>query len=167
MEAAMGCRVEVTVDAPAELVWRVVADVTRTSEWSHECNRVEWLDGATAAAPGVRFRGRNRSGVWRWSRTCVVIAVDPLREIAWRTVPTRLFVDSTEWSIRLEPAGTRTRIVQTYDVTKCPEWWEWLVVRLNKPHVDRSAALADDLPRIGAVAARDATKAGRAQEARP
>ena len=59
---ARTCRVEVIADAPIESVWRVIADVTRTGEWSHECLHVDWLGGATAAAPGARFRGRNRLG---------------------------------------------------------------------------------------------------------
>src|SRR5262249_53232942 len=83
---------EVIADAPVEAGARVVADVTRTGEWSHECLQVSWLGGGTAAAPGARFRGRNRAGWWRWSRTCEVLAVDPPRQIAWRTIPTPLFV---------------------------------------------------------------------------
>jgi Berberine and berberine like len=64
---ARTCRVEVIAGAPIGSVWRVIADVTRTGEWSHECHHVTWLGGATAAAPGVRFRGRNRSGWLRWT----------------------------------------------------------------------------------------------------
>jgi len=148
---------EVIADAPVEAVWRVVADVTRTGEWSHECLHVSWLGGATAAAPGARFRGRNRAGWWRWSRTCEVLAVDPPRQIAWRTIPTALFVDSSDWCITLEPAGAGTRIVQTFAVTKCPRWWEWIVARSVPGHRDRSAALTDDLRRIAAVATATAT----------
>jgi uncharacterized protein YndB with AHSA1/START domain len=148
--------IEVAVAAPIESVWRVVADVTRTGAWSHECHRVAWLDGATAAAPGVRFRGRNRSGVWRWTRTCEVLAVEAPHRIVWRTIPTRLFVDSTDWSISLRPDGEGTRIVQSFQVTKCPDWWEWLVARLNTRHIDRTAGLTKDLLRIGEVAAADA-----------
>jgi hypothetical protein len=40
---ARTCRAEVIADAPVEAVWRVVADVTRTGEWSHECLDVSWL----------------------------------------------------------------------------------------------------------------------------
>jgi uncharacterized protein YndB with AHSA1/START domain len=145
-------RVEVTVAAPVEAVWGVVADVTRTGEWSHECHRVEWLDGATSAAPGVRFRGRNRSGPWRWTRTCEVVDVDPPRTIRWRTISTWLFVDSTDWTIALEPVATGTRIVQTFEVTRCPRWWDWLVSRLVRAHRDRTTALTDDLVRIGVTA---------------
>lgn len=150
---ARTCRTEVIVDAPVEAVWRVITDVTRTREWSHECRQVAWLHGATQAAPGVRFRGRNRSGLLRWSRVCEVIEVDTPREIAWRTIPTTAFPDSTEWRIALEPAGSGTRIVQTYQVTRCPGWYEWVVARVNPTHIDRSGALTDDLRRIGATAA--------------
>jgi hypothetical protein len=41
-----------------------------------------------------------------------VLPVDPPRQIAWRTVPTPLFVDSSDWRITLEPVGAGTRIVQ-------------------------------------------------------
>jgi uncharacterized protein YndB with AHSA1/START domain len=154
---AQACRVEVTVDAPLESVWQLIADVTRTSEWSHECHHIVWLGGATAAAPGVRFRGRNRSGWLRWGRTCEVLAVG--RQIAWRTIPTALLVDSTDWRISLEPAGTATQIVQTIQLTKLPHWWEWTLVRINPSHIDRSAALTEDLRRIGAIAAAGAPAA--------
>ena len=153
--AAMNGRAEATVNAPVDAVWRVVADVTRTGEWSHECRDVAWLDGAVRAAPGVRFRGRNRSSWLRWSRTCEMLAVDPPTRIAWRTIATAMFVDSTEWSVHLEPASTGTRIVQEYRVTRCPRWWEWIATRLIPGHIDRTAALTEDLRRIGAVAAAD------------
>ena len=160
-------RAEVIADTPIESVWRVIADVTRTGEWSHECHHVTWLDGATAAAPGARFRGRSRSGWLRWSRRCEVLAVDAPQQIAWRTIPTPLFVDSTHWRISLEPAGTGTRIVQTFQVTRCPRWWEWIVARANPRHIDRSAALTEDLHRIGAAAAADTRRTRRGPQTIP
>ncbi|HEY5988064.1 MAG TPA: SRPBCC family protein [Streptosporangiaceae bacterium] len=152
---ARTCSVELIVDASVESVWRVIADVTRTSEWSHECHRVAWLGGAAAAAPGVRFRGGNQSGWLRWSRICEVLAVDPPRQIAWRTVPGALMVDSTVWRISLEPAGTGTRIAQSFQLTKCPRWWARILARVNPGHIDRGAALTEDLRRLGEVAAAD------------
>ena len=59
------------------------------------------------------------------------------------------------------PAGAGTRIVQTFAVTKCPRWWEWIVARFVPGHSDRSAALTEDLRRIAAVAAADAVLTGR------
>ena len=149
----MQCRVEVDVSAPVDAVWRLVADVTRTGEWSHECLSVSWVDGATSAVPGARFRGGNKSLWWRWSRTCEVLEVDTGRRLAWRTIPSWRFVDSTVWQISLEPLATGTRIVQTYDVVRCPRWWELVVTYAVPPHRDRAAALAADLRRIGDVAA--------------
>jgi len=100
---AMTGDVRVSVAAPVESVWRVVANMTRTGEWSHECHQVRWLGGARAAAPGVRFRGRNRSGWLRWSRTCEVLAVDAPRELVWRTIPTWRFVDSRPYAPAAPP----------------------------------------------------------------
>ena len=72
-------------------------------------------------------------------------------------------MDSSDWRITLDPAGAGTRIVQTFQVTKCPRWWEWLVARVVTPHIDRSAALTGDLHRLAAIAAdaRIADNAGR------
>ena len=41
-------------------------------------------------------------------------------------------------------------------VTRCPRWWEWIATRLIPGHIDRTAALTEDLRRIGAVAEADA-----------
>jgi hypothetical protein len=45
-------RVAVIVPAPVDAVWRVVVDVTRTGEWSHECLQVQWTGTTDRAAPG-------------------------------------------------------------------------------------------------------------------
>jgi Polyketide cyclase / dehydrase and lipid transport len=63
--AAMTGRAEATVAAPVDAVWQVIADVTRTGEWSHECRDVVWLDGAVRAAPGVRSGGNDNLTRWR------------------------------------------------------------------------------------------------------
>jgi uncharacterized membrane protein len=145
-------RVEVEVAAPVDAVWPVLADVTRTGEWSHECQRVTWLDGATSASYGARFRGDNSWLVLRWSRTNEIIELQPQRVIAWRTVPSWRFPDCTEWRFALEESTVGTRITQTYEVVQTAAWWAWLMARVVPPHRDRSAALAADLRRIGEVA---------------
>src|SRR4051794_36498008 len=89
--------------SPAD-VWSVVADPRRTGEWSHECKVVELLDGATEVVPGTKFRGRNVCGRSKWNRVNEVVELDAPNEIAWRTVPTRLFPDSTIWRIRVDAA---------------------------------------------------------------
>jgi uncharacterized membrane protein len=146
----------VEVDAPVQLVWEVVCDVTRIGEWSHECRSARWLDEARGPVPGARFVGRNRAGWARWSRTSEIVTVDPPREIVWRTVPTRLFPDSTRWSLRLEPRGDRTLITQSFAVLHAPWLLDQLYARLIPAHQDRDARLTEDLARIGAAARRGA-----------
>ena len=71
--------VTVSMAAPAEVVWSLVADVTRIGEWSPECRRADWLDGAAGPGIGVRFRGHNRWKLNRWSRVCEVVEAEPGR----------------------------------------------------------------------------------------
>lgn len=144
--------VDVVVDAPLDAVWSVVADVTRTGEWSHECREVRLLDGAQTAGLGVRFRGRNRAGWARWGRICRIVTFDEAREIAWQTVSTPLFPDSTIWRIRLEPRGEATRIVQEFEVVRAPAMLDHLYAALIPAHRDRDRRLTADLERIGAIA---------------
>lgn len=148
-------RVDVTVDADAEAVWRVVSDVTRTGEWSHECGSVRWLGGASAAVPGARFRGTNRAGLWRWSRTSEIVTVDEPREIVWRTVPTLFFPDSTQWRIEVAAGAEGTRIVQSFEVVVVPRLLDRVYAWLIPSHRSRDVRLEDDLERIGAVARGD------------
>jgi uncharacterized protein YndB with AHSA1/START domain len=55
------------ISAPAELVWALVTDLPRMGEWSPENLGGEWVKGATEAAVGARFKGRNKNGNKAWS----------------------------------------------------------------------------------------------------
>lgn len=148
----MANRVEVTVPAGIDEVWDVVRDVTRVGEWSHECVGAEWLGGATTAEPGARFRGRNRSGLFRWGRVCEVLAAEPYA-IRWRTVPTTFYPDSSEWGISLAPAqGGGTTITQHFRVLRAPRVLAVVYALMIPGHRERTAALTADLERLGAVA---------------
>lgn len=146
-------RVVVTVEADVDQVWEIVRDVTRVGEWSHECVGAEWLDGATAAVPGARFRGRNRAGVFRWGRVCEVVSADPY-ELVWITVPTTLYPDSSEWRISLTKVDAGTTISQQFRVLRAPKVLAVLYGLMIPAHRDRTAALVDDLTRLGTVASR-------------
>lgn len=144
--------VEITTSAAPEQVWEVVADVTRTGEWSHEAVAVEWVDGAEAATPGARFRGRNRLGRNRWTRTCEVLAADRPRRLRFRTIPTRRFPDSTVWTFDLEPVPQGTRITQRFEVAHINPILDRLLYAILAAHRDRTPALREDLERLAAVA---------------
>jgi len=106
--------------APPERVWPLVADVTRTGEWSPVCRRCEWTDGFTSADVGARFVGYNRQGAARWSRVCEITTSDQDREFAFRT----LFKGSeaTRWRYRFDPTSTGTRVTESYEVVSMPRW---------------------------------------------
>ena len=137
------------VDAGIDALWDVVRDPTRVGEWSHECVDGEWVGEATEARPGARFRGKNEQGIFRWGRLCEVVSAEPY-ELVWRTVPTRLYPDSTEWAIRLAPVDRGTRIEQTFQVV-ARTMLEPLYATILPAHRDRTDALRQDLERIGTL----------------
>lgn len=110
--------IEIAADAPT--VWALVSDVARMGEWSPVCRRVEYLDGATSPSEGARFVGHNRQSGARWSRTCVINAYVPERELGFHT----LFRDAvgTRWRYRLEPSDGGTRVVESYELVSMPRW---------------------------------------------
>jgi hypothetical protein len=114
------------------------------------------LAGANAPTPGARFRGRNRAGWARWSRTAEFVVVDEPRELIWRTVPTWLYPDSTEWRIQLAPTAQGTVITQSFTVLRAPLLLDHLHARLIPAHRNRDAPLTEDLMRLGAAARRGA-----------
>src|SRR3954471_18312363 len=144
--------VDVDVEATPAQVWALLADVTRSGEWSHETQGAEWLDGATAAAPGARFRGRNKNGRTKWSRVCEVLTADAPLVISWRTVPTGVYPDSTRWTYELAPIDGGCRVTQRFEVLKLNPILDRLFYALIPAHRDRSAALAADVHSLGAVA---------------
>lgn len=146
------CTTSVHADADIDDVWAVVRDPTRVAEWSQECVECEWIGGATEAAPGARFRGANRHGVFRWGRVCEVTRIERY-ELVWRTVPSPLYPDSTEWALRLEPIGHGTRIEQSFRVLKGTKL-EPLYATLLPGHRDRTASLRRDLRRLAEISAR-------------
>jgi hypothetical protein len=76
-------RETLTVAAPVDLVYDLVADLPRMGEWSPECERVTWRGGATQAVPGAEFFGHNRAGAVRWITQGVVVIADSGRYLAF------------------------------------------------------------------------------------
>ena len=101
-----GGSVSTTIAAPPEAIYDVVADVTRTGEWSDETRRVEWTSPEHGV--GARFKGWNRVGAFRWTRHCEVLVADRGRAFAFRTIPGKAPSkrDSTLWRFELTPDGS-------------------------------------------------------------
>ena len=106
---------EVRIDKPVEKVFETVTDVTRVSEWSPECYRCEWLDGATGPVVGARFRGYNRRGRLRWKTTCRVTHLESNRVFAFEVVQP-IFGVQTRWRYEMGPVETGTSLRESFEV---------------------------------------------------
>jgi uncharacterized protein YndB with AHSA1/START domain len=109
---------EEVVAARPELVWDLVADITRVGEWSPECNRAAWLGEPGRPQPGARFTGHNRlSNGFEYEVTCVVTEADRPRAFGWMVLddsgdPAR---PSSSWRYRIDPLpGGGSRIRQRF-----------------------------------------------------
>lgn len=103
---SLNITIERTIDASPEVVYDLVADVTRIGEWSPECLRAEWLNGATEAAVGVEFKGFNKLGFVKWATKPTITEAERGRSFAFQ-VPGKF---GPQWRYDLEPTedgGTR------------------------------------------------------------
>jgi hypothetical protein len=119
--------VSLLIQAPAEDVYALVADVTRTPEFSPALVRCTWLDGATGPAPGARFEAVNTTAAGKtWKNRPVVTAAVPGREFAFsRTEP---LAGTLLWRYRFEPVGDGTRVTESYEVTRPISRLGWFVI---------------------------------------
>ena len=102
----------VHIDATPGAVYALVSDITRMGEYSPECIKAEWVDGATGPAVGAKFKGHNRIGRFlKWSTTPEVTEVEPGRVFAFRT-------KETIWRYRFEAAADNgTNVTETFETT--------------------------------------------------
>lgn len=117
----------ITIAAPPEAVYALVADVTRMGEWSPECVGGRWLEGPDGrpgtGQEGDWFEGDNQVGEREWSRECQVAVADPGHEFTF--VVGGVEADRTWWSYQLTADGHGTELTE--------RWWV----------VNKSPALAD------------------------
>lgn len=118
MPTATTGEARVQIDAAPLSVYQLISDITRMGEWSPECYRSEWLDGATTAAVGARFWGHNRLGVIRWRRDAVITAAEPGREFSFTTLNPK-GREETLWRYQLRPVGGGTELAESYRFLWC------------------------------------------------
>jgi hypothetical protein len=121
------------IDAPAERIYDLVADMPRMGEWSPECQRVDWTDDSDGSVQHATFVGHNRGGpmgLMKWSRRGRVLTADRGREFAFVTEEGSR--ESTLWRYRFEPAGDGTRVTESYEVRWIPTWARIIDVPTNR-----------------------------------
>ncbi len=132
---------QVYVEAPPDVVYKVVTDVTRMGEWSPETTRCEWLDGASGPAVGARFKGSNRRGMIRWSTKPTVVTAEAGREFAFD-------VDSdVRWTYRFDAEGSGTRITESFEMLRDIRWYYAFAERWFMGIKDRAADLERGMAR--------------------
>lgn len=120
-------RVSVHIGAPPDVAYDLVADVTRTPEFSPEIARCTWLDGAAGPAAGARFEAVNKASRGpAWKNRPVVTAAQPGREFAFSR--TEKLSGTLVWRYRLEPDGAGTRLTESYEVTRPVSRLGWFII---------------------------------------
>ena len=127
--------VQLCIEASPDQVYAMVSDITRMGEWSPECYRCEWLDGAKVPAVGARFRGYSRANWLRWSRLVEVRAADPGQMFSFTTLTDFINKDSTNWRFRFESSNGGTLVTESYEVTQLPSLLIRVISTLaRRPH---------------------------------
>jgi hypothetical protein len=154
-------QVSLHIDAPPDVVYTLVADVTRTPEFSPEILRCTWLDGATGPAVGARFEAVNKvSRGPAWKNRPVVLAARSGHEFAFSR--TERFAGTLVWRYQFEPDGDGTRLTESYEVTEPITRLGWFVIgRLfgcRDRRTELRAGMEQTLDRIRETAERNARR---------
>jgi uncharacterized protein YndB with AHSA1/START domain len=102
----------IEIDAAPEVVWQLVTDITRMGEWSPECWKAEWEQGASGPEVGAYFHGWNRAGTYEWDAPCIVTACEPGRVFAFQ-VPVQGDV-VTVWRFEIASSDERTTLTESF-----------------------------------------------------
>lgn len=101
----------ITINAPADLIYDLVSDVTRMGEWSPEATGATGTEGTLAV--GDRFTGWNKRGPVRWFTYNTVRAAERGAEFEFDTDFGPMPV--SRWRYDFEETGDgSTRVVETW-----------------------------------------------------
>lgn len=108
------------VNAPADAVYALVADLPAMGQWSPECFAVEWRGGASEPAVGAKFKGHNRIGKRKWSSDGVVVAAEPGRRFAFETSAMRIPV--AQWAYEFTERDGGCTVTESW-IDRRPGWF--------------------------------------------
>ena len=100
----------VTVAAPPDAAYGVVADITRMGELSPVCTGGEWVE------EGKTFTGHNAIGEFTWSTTCRVEVAEPGKEFAFVNTGIDGAFELVRWGYRFRPVDGGTEVTETWQV---------------------------------------------------
>lgn len=140
------------IAAPAEELWTMVSDVTRTGEWSPENEGGTWLGDATGPQPGAKFHATNRIGKKSWKTVATVVDAEAGRRFSFDV--TAMGLNVADWAYSFEPTATGCRVTETW-VDRRPGFFK-PIARMATGVADRAthnrAGMEETLERLAALA---------------
>ncbi len=97
----------IEIAAPVAVVWDLVSDVRRMSEWSPQVTSTRLRAGFETCELGAEFTNRNKLGDLEWTTHAEIVRFEVEREIAFRVEE-----NWAVWSFSLTPAGEGTELTQ-------------------------------------------------------
>lgn len=158
--------VSAVIDAPAERVYDLLADVTRMPSYSPETIAASWIGDATGPVVGARFKGTNRLGKAKWSTKPTITAAERGVRFAFK-VPGK---SGAEWTYAFERVDGGTRVTESMTQDKPSPAVIRFIQRRNGV-TDRSAhlrsAMVTTLRRLADAATGPATASATASAIAP
>ena len=134
--APLAISVTALIRADPATVYGLISDITKMNQFSPETVQTSWLDGATEARAGARFKGTNAIGSTRWSTKPMVTAADPGRRFAF-AVPGR---SGPTWTYQLVAVTGGTEVTESMRQNR-PSPLLIRIIQRRAGVVDRSAHL--------------------------
>jgi len=104
--------VSVEIKAPVEKVWAMITDLPRMGEWSPENQGGQWVGGASQAAVGAKFKGRNNNGKRSWSTSVLVNACEEQKKFSFGLM---VFGKNwCDWVYDIESIPTGARVTHSW-----------------------------------------------------
>ncbi|OLZ59177.1 polyketide cyclase [Streptomyces sp. IMTB 2501] len=120
-------RGELHIDATPMEIYSVISDLSRTSEWSRECKRIEWVSGEPATV-GAVFRSENfrkdEVVAWApvprgtWMTRSEVVAADPGRTFAWQMYNSDGVREDSVWTYDITADGGGSTLVHRFRMNR-------------------------------------------------
>ncbi len=98
-----------TIDAPANVIFDLVTDITRMPEWSPENIEATWLGDASTAVVGAKFAGRNQLGKTSWTTKPTITALETDRLFEFK-VPGK---SGPTWRYEFRATGDTTDVIES------------------------------------------------------
>jgi hypothetical protein len=111
--------VSVEIEAGADVVWRLISDISVPVQFSSELLDVQWLDDVIEPAIGARFQGTSHHrATGSWQTTCFVTAYEPEIRFSWSVSDAES--PAAVWTFEMTPTDGRVLLTQRMQIGPAP-----------------------------------------------